>query len=359
MRLSEGSVFVIAEAGVNHNGSVESALEMIDVAKDAGANAIKFQTFDSQSMVTQKAKKARYQQNASTVDETQGEMLSRLQLDKDAHYRLKDYAEECGLMFMSTAFDSKSLKFLANDLDLNPLKIPSGEITNGPLLLEFGQTKRDLILSTGMSTLDEVRSALSVLAFGLVFDGEPSIERFEKAFKSDEGQNALKARVTILHCTSQYPAPLRSVNLRAIKTIKKRFGLRVGYSDHTSGILIAGAAVALGAGVIEKHFTLDRSLAGPDHQASLLPSELKDLILNIRSIECAMGDGQKLPQEEEQENRDIARKSLVVTTRIENGEEFSSKNISTKRPGTGRSPMCYWDVVGSRAEKIFEADDLL
>ena len=355
----DNSVFVIAEAGINHNGSLDLAMEMVDVASAVGADAIKFQTFDASLLVTSSAQKAPYQQMATNEIEPQQKMLSRLQLDRESHYQLKRRAEACGLLFMSTAFDSQSLDFLVNDLDLAVLKIPSGEVTNGPLLLEYAQAGRDLVLSTGMSTLTEVETALSVLAFGLEGKKSPSADTFKRAFISEEGRDALRMHITLLHCTTQYPAPYDSVNLNALPKMQHTFGLRVGYSDHTPGTTIASAAVAMGARVIEKHFTLDKSLPGPDHRASLEGHEFGRMVENIRIVEQSLGDGEKAPHEAELENLPMARKSLVAARNIQQGERFSPDNITIKRPGTGRSPMEYWSIMGQRSKKEYDFDELL
>jgi len=353
------SVFVIAEAGVNHNGDSDLAMQMVDVASEAGADAIKFQTFDAKSLVTSSAPKARYQQAATDNAESQQQMLAKLQLDRETHFRVKRRAEEHGLLFMSSAFDSQSLSFLANDLGLSLLKIPSGEITNGPFLLEHAQTNRDLVLSTGMSTLSEVKTALSVLAFGLTGGNSPSIHAFNEAFASNAGQEALRAHVTLLHCTTQYPAPFDSVNLKVLVSMQAAFGLRIGYSDHTPGSAVTCAAVALGAEVIEKHFTLNRALPGPDHAASLEPVEFRQMIESIRTVEKSLGDGDKVPHDAELENRLIARKSLVAARAIQEGELFSAENVAIKRPGTGRSPMDYWDILGHKSKQLREFDEFL
>jgi N-acetylneuraminate synthase len=351
------SVFVIAEAGVNHNGDSDFAMQMVDVAGEAGADAIKFQTFDAKALATSSAQKARYQQVTTANAESQQQMLAGLQLDRETHYRLKRRTEEHGLLFMSTAFDSQSLRFLASDLGLPVLKIPSGEITNGPFLLEYAQTNRDLVLSTGMSTIEEVKAALSVLAFGLTGGTSPSIHAFDEAFASETGQDALQTHVTLLHCTTQYPAPFDSVNLKALAGMQTAFGLRIGYSDHTPGTVVTCAAVALGARVIEKHFTLDKTLPGPDHTASLEPRELSEMVESIRRVEQSLGSGEKAPHDAELENRPVARKSLVAAREIGKGELFSPENLLSKRPGDGRSPMSYWSLLGVAATRNYRPDE--
>jgi len=357
--LEEKPVFVIAEAGVNHNGDPDRALQLVDVAAESGVDAVKFQTFDAKEIVTAKASKALYQQASGDNEESQREMLARLQLDKETHCRLKQHAEERGLVFLSTAFDSPSLAFLLSDLDLQLLKIPSGEITNGPLLLEYARSGRDLVVSTGMSTLEEVKTALSVLAFGFTSGEIPSSRSFDEAFSSEVGREALLAHVVLLHCTTQYPTPFANANLKAMNSLSEIFGLRVGYSDHTPGLVAACAAVARGACVIEKHFTLDRALPGPDHSASLEPQELSEMVEHIRTIQVALGDGEKVPQVGELENLAVARKSLVAKVEIAKGELFSERNLGVKRPGIGRSPMDYWDLIGSPSDKAYRPDQLI
>jgi N-acetylneuraminate synthase len=357
MFLPEHSVFIIAEAGVNHNGDPDLAMQLVDIAAKTGANAVKFQTFDAKELVTSTAPKAVYQQASTNGIESQREMLLRLQLDGETHHRLKQRAEERGLVFISTAFDFPSLAFLTNDLDLRVLKIPSGEITNGPLLLEYARSGRDLILSTGMSTLEDVRMALSVLAFGLTGGNVPSAKAFDEAFASQAGQNALLSCVTLLHCTTQYPTPFSSVNLKAMVSLREAFGLKIGYSDHTTGWVVACAAVAQAARVIEKHFTVDKSLPGPDHAASLEPQELRQMVENIRAVETALGDGKKVPQPAELENLPVARKSLVAACAIARGELFSVENLAIKRPGDGCTPMKYWNLIGTLATRDYLPDE--
>ena len=356
---SDKNVFVIAEVGVNHNGDPNLAAELVDIAREVGADAVKFQTFEASALVTSAAEKARYQMAATKGTESQREMLEQLQLDVETHFALMRQAQALDLEFMSTAFDAKSLDFLVKKLDLPILKIPSGEITNGPLLLEFARTRRDLIISTGMSSMEEVQTALSVLAFGLVGTGEPSMAAFRQANASDEGQAVLRSKVTVLHCTTQYPAPPESVNLQAMVSMGHAFGLKMGYSDHTPGTAVACAAVALGARVIEKHITLDKTLPGPDHAASLEPQEFHQMVESIRIVEQSLGDGNKAPHEAELENLPVARKSLVAARGITEGELFSPDSVAVKRPGTGRSPMEYWDMLGRESNKAYEFDEFL
>lgn len=354
------SVFVIAEAGVNHNGDHDMALALIDAAVDAGADAVKFQTFTANALVSADAPKAAYQNQTTDTGETQLEMLKRLELPYALHHQLVETCKEKGIKFLSSPFDETSLGFLVDELKLDTLKIPSGEITNGPLLLQAGISGRGIILSTGMSTLDEVEAALGVLAFGLTdADGEPSPDAFKDAFASDQGQAALKEKVTVLHCTTEYPAPFEDANLRAMATMRDAFGLKVGFSDHTPGIAVAIAAAALGATVVEKHFTMDRTLPGPDHKASLEPGELKDMVAGIRAVERAMGDGEKTPRPSEIKNMVIARKSLVALRPIKSGETFTEDNLGVKRPGGGISPMEYWDRLGQTLDRDVAEDEPL
>ncbi len=356
-------VFIIAEAGVNHNGNCDMAFKLVDAAVEAGANAVKFQTFKAENLVTKNAAKAEYQKQTTDSNESQFAMLKRLELAYEAHYELIDYCKNKGIEFLSTAFDIESLDFLVNDLGLMKLKIPSGEITNAPLLLAHAQSGCDLIVSTGMSTLGEVEEALGVIAFGLLKESNilsmPSKFAFQQAFFSPEGQQILKEKVTLLHCTTEYPAPLEDINLNAMINMANVFGLKSGYSDHSEGITVPIAAVALGATLIEKHFTLNRFLPGPDHKASLEPSELKAMVQSIRDVEQIMGDGVKGPKPSELGNRVLARKSLVAVTDIAQGEKFTVNNLTVKRPGSGITPMDYWELLGSQALCSFTADELI
>lgn len=357
------SIFIIAEAGVNHNGSRDRAFKLVDAAIEAGANAVKFQTFTAKNLVTKYAAKAGYQKQTTNADESQFVMLKRLELSHDAHRELITYCEKKGIRFLSTAFDLDSLGFLVNDLGLRTLKVPSGEITNGPFLLEHARSGCDLIISTGMATLGEVEEALSVVAFGLVqgtnSSVQPSREVFQQAYFSSKGQQLLKRKVTLLHCTTEYPAPMEDINFKAMQTMRSTFGLKIGYSDHSEGITVPIAAAALGALVIEKHFTLDRALPGPDHKASLEPNELKEMVIAVRMVEQAMGNGLKDPMPSELGNRDVARKSLVAADDIKKGDIFTEENLAIKRPGTGRSPMEYWDILGATAQNDHSKDEVI
>ncbi len=354
-------VYIIAEAGVNHNGNADMAFQLVDVAVAAGADAVKFQTFKTENVVTKSADKAKYQKQTTDSNESQFEMIKKLELSHEMHHKLIAYCREKGVEFLSTAFDSESLNFLTNELGLKTLKIPSGEITNGPLLLEHAQTGCNLILSTGMATLGEIEVALCVLAFGLINNSKtkPSTATFQQAYFSTEGQKLLKERVTLLHCTTEYPAPLQDINLKAMHTMRTAFGLKTGYSDHSKGVTVPIAATAMGAILIEKHFTLDKTLPGPDHKASLEPDELIAMVQAIRTVEQVMGGGIKIPIPSELKNRPIARKSLVAAKNIKQGEEFTEVNIAIKRPGTGVSPMTYWEVLGTVAKSDILQDSVI
>jgi N-acetylneuraminate synthase len=342
-------VLVIAEAGVNHNGSIDRACELVDVAARSGADLVKFQTFRADAVVTATAPKAAYQER-QTGGGAQIDMLRALELDEAAHRRLIAHCAERGIGFLSTPFDEASVDLLVG-LGLKLLKVPSGELTNGPLLLHLARTGLPVIVSTGMATLAEVEAALGVLAFGYTAAATepPSEAAFAAARAGSAGRAALAERVTLLHCTTEYPAPVADVNLRAMDTLATSFGLPVGYSDHTPGIAVPVAAVARGATVVEKHFTLDRNLPGPDHKASLEPAELAAMVAGIRTVEAALGSPVKAPAPSERANIAIARRSLVALRAIRRGETLAEDAIGARRPGTGISPMRRWAVVGRRA----------
>jgi N-acetylneuraminate synthase len=354
-------VFVIAEAGVNHNGSAERAFELVDAAAAAGADAVKFQTFRTDKVVTLAAPKAAYQATNTGEGGSQIDMIRQLELGDEVFRRLATHAAQRNIEFMSTPFDLDSLRFLAgSDIGLRRLKVPSGEITNALLLLEAARTGLPLIVSTGMSTLDEIEEALAVIAFGFTRVNEaPSLEKCRAAFASPAGRAALKEKVTLLHCTTEYPAPLADVNLRAMETMRAAFGLPVGYSDHTQGIAVPIAAAALGAVAIEKHFTLDRALPGPDHRASLEPGELKAMVEGVRAASASLGVPEKTPTPSEKPNIPIARRSLVAARAIKKGEVFDAAMIDAKRPGGGLSPMRAWSLIGTRAKRDFAKDEAL
>ncbi len=329
-------VFIIAEAGVNHNGDIKQAKKLIDVASNAGADAVKFQTFKAENLVSKNAKKAEYQKQTTDKNESQFEMLKKLELDVDAHKELIEYCKKKNILFLSTPFDNESIKLLVS-LNLEIFKIPSGEITNLPYLRKIGKLGKKVILSTGMSDIQEIKNALDIL--------------IKAGTKKDN--------ITVLHANTQYPTPYKDVNLKAMETIGKTFDIKYGYSDHTLGIEVDIAAVALGASCIEKHFTLDKTMQGPDHKASLEPNELKEMVKAIRNIELALGSSVKKPSESESKNIQIARKSIVAKTNIKKGDILSERNITTKRPANGMSPMKWDEIVGTRAKKDYKEDDLI
>jgi len=330
------STLIIAEAGINHNGSIEMARQLISAAANAGADAVKFQTFRTESLVTKRALKADYQKKAGRSDESQYEMLRKVELDHDSHRELMSCCVEKGVMFLSSPFDLESIDFL-DALGLEMFKIPSGEITNLPYLRRMGCLRKKVLLSTGMSNLGEIEDALEVLTAA--------------------GTN--KDDITVLHCNTEYPTSMSDVNLRAMNTIKQAFQVRVGYSDHTLGIEIPIAAVALGASVIEKHFTLDKTLDGADHKASLDADEFRAMVNAIRNTELAMGESIKKPSHGEAKNIEIVRKSIVAAREIKKGEILSEKNLTTKRPGSGINPMRWDDVIGKKAPRDFQPDDMI
>ncbi|WP_336942207.1 N-acetylneuraminate synthase [Vibrio cholerae] len=352
---------IIAEAGVNHNGDEALAFQLVDAAHQAGADIVKFQTFKAKNLVTEQAKQADYQVANTQKQESQLAMLSRLELSYAAHHQLVKHCQSLGIEFLSTAFDSESLDFLVNDLGLKRLKLPSGELTNAPLVLEHARTGCDLIVSTGMATLAEIEMALGVIAFGYtaVDNAVPSVLAFQQAYASEVGQKALKEKVTILHCTTEYPAPMAEINLRAMDTLGRAFDLPAGYSDHSEGITIPIAAVARGAVLIEKHFTLDKNMEGPDHKASLEPDELTAMVKAIRQVEVALGTAVKSPTVSEVKNKAVARKSLVASQVIRAGESFSADNLTIKRPGSGMSPYQYWDMLERSASRDYQVGDLI
>ena len=353
------SVYIIAEAGVNHNGSLEMALRLVDAAADAGADAVKFQTFKASQIVSARAPKAEYQKRTTGSVESQLEMLSKLELTEDDHHILVAHANERRIDLLSTPFDIQSLRFLLDVLGHRLIKIPSGEINNGPLVLEVARSNCRVILSTGMSSLADIEDALSVLAFGFTAQSNQiaGLSAFRAAYASESGQQALRGNVTLLQCTTEYPAAIADVNLRSMDAMGDTFFLPVGYSDHTEGIHIAIAAVARGAKIIEKHFTLNRRLPGPDHLASIDPRELAEMVKQIRDVERALGDGVKRPSSVELVNRLAVRKSLVAARTIQCGQTFLDDDLTCKRPGGGRSPMEYWDLLGTVARKGYLPDE--
>ena len=351
--------YIIAEAGVNHNGSLDLAQKLVYAAKDAGADAVKFQTFRADALASAVAPKAAYQQRLTEAGESQLEMLKRLELNRESHETLLPLAHELGLDFLSTPFDLGSLMLL-DELGLETIKLPSGEMTNAPLLFETARRGKQVILSTGMSTLGDIEDALSFLALGyLEPDAAPSLSAARDTYAVPEARSVLGANVTLLHCTTEYPAPFADVNLSVLGTLRAAFGLRVGFSDHTPGLAAPTAAVALGAQVIEKHLTLDRTLPGPDHKASLEPAEFAALVTAVRQVEQALGSPFKLPAASERPNRAVARKSLVAALPIRAGEAFTAANLTLKRPGTGVSPIFYYEYLGRPAPRDFAADEVI
>lgn len=349
--------YIIAEAGVNHNGDINLAKKLVDIAVSAQADAVKFQTFKTENVISMDAPKAEYQIETTGGEESQFDMVKKLELSFAQFSELKLYCDDQNIEFLSTPFDIESADFLIDHLKIDTIKIPSGEITNAPLIYHIAQKSPKIILSTGMSTLSEIELALGVIAFGFLAQDEiPSIEAFRAAFISTEGQQLLKEKVTLLHCTTEYPAPIQDVNLLAMNTMSTAFGLRVGYSDHTEGIAIPIAAVALGADVIEKHITYDKLAEGPDHKASLSPEELNHMVRGIRQVELAKGSGVKIPSKSELKNLNIARKSIVALKKIKQGETLTADNITIKRPGNGISPFEYWNVLKKNAQKDYDND---
>ncbi|TCO73650.1 N-acetylneuraminate synthase [Marinisporobacter balticus] len=327
-------VFIIAEAGINHNGNLELAKKLIDAANEAEADAIKFQSFRAEKLVSKNAEKAVYQKETTGDDENQFQMIKKLELDYRKHKELICYCKQKEILFLASSFDLESICLL-EQLGLEIFKIPSGEITNLPYLRKIGKLKKKVILSTGMTTLGEIENALTILR--------------------ENGTND----ITVLQCNTEYPTPMEDVNMKAMKTIKEAFKVEVGYSDHTLGIEVPIAAVALGAKVIEKHFTLDKNMEGPDHRASLEPFELKQMVKAIRNIEKALGDGIKKPSKSEMKNIDIVRKSIVANCNIKKGEILTDKNLAVKRPGNGLSPMRWDEMIGKTANRDYKEDEMI
>ena len=336
MKNNKQSVFIIAEAGVNHNGSIELAKQLIDVAVEAGVDAVKFQTFKTENLVSKGAQKANYQKETTNSTESQFDMIKKLELDVETHHELIKYCNNKNIMFLSTPFDLDSIDLLDN-LGLKIFKIPSGEITNLPYLRKIGTLNKKVILSTGMATISDIESALDILT----------------------NAGTLKKNITVLHANTMYPTPMEDVNLKAMNTIGSTFDVSFGYSDHTLGIEVDIAAVALGASCIEKHFTLDKKMEGPDHKASLEPYELKEMVKGIRNIELALGDTIKKPSPSETPNIEVARKSIVANKNIKKGDLLTTSNITTKRPATGISPMRWDEIIGSIAIKDYKEDELI
>lgn len=356
---------IIAEAGVNHNGCEKLAFQLVDAAINAGVDIVKFQTFKSELLATKEAKQADYQVTNTQEKQSQQSMLKALELSFDSHMRIKDYCSEKGINYLSTAFDFESLTFLVEVMKLATLKIPSGEITNAPFVLAHALSGCELIISTGMANINEIEFALSIIAFGFIQLEQPDNKQvpceqaFKAAYQSDIGQRLLKEKVKVLHCTTEYPAPLHDVNLAAMDYMADYFSLPIGYSDHTQGINVSLAAVARGACIIEKHFTLDQHMKGPDHKASLEPKELCALVKGIREIEVAIGQPIKKAMESEMKNISIARKSIFAKKNIQQGQIITAGDITIMRPGNSLSAIHYFNVIDSKAIQNFSAGDAI
>lgn len=353
--------YIIAEAGVNHNGSTDLACKLIDLARDAGVDAIKFQTFTAEKLATKTAEKAEYQKQTTEANESQCQMLKRLELSKEQHFELLRYAEKSELDFISTPFDIENLLFLVNELKLKKIKISSSDLTNAPLLYEAGRCKCRIILSTGMSNIKEIHAALGMLIMG--YEGQEIIEPlFDHAIAlhvGNKNHGYLTNYVSLLHCTSDYPTSFCDVNMLAMDTLKNEFQLETGLSDHSEGILIPIAATARGAAIIEKHITLDQNMIGPDHKASLSPEELHEMVNAIRTIEVALGSGRKTPCDSEQKNTSTIRKGIYVISPIKKGDKINNNNIAIKRPENELSPYDFWRSQEKVADKTYKVDDAL
>lgn len=359
-------LLIIAEAGVNHNGSLDRALEMVDVAAAAGADVIKFQTFSADKLARKDAQLAEYQKTSAEDERSQWDLLKGLELSHDEFLAIRDRCRERNIAFLSTGFDLDELRFLIEELSIPMVKIASGDLTFAPMLIDAGRSGLPVILSTGMANLDEVERALRFLAVGYAihsgaFDADtvPDEDALARAWGDGSIRALVESRVTVLHCTTQYPAPLAILNVRAMLTIAEAFGLAVGYSDHSLGDLASTAAVTLGATVIEKHFTLDKTLDGPDHAASLDPAELVDFIARLRSIETLLGSTVKACQPEEESNRLAVRRSLVASTAIQSGQVIAEADVYCSRPGAGRTSFDFWDVVGTVASRDYAEGEYL
>lgn len=351
--------YIIAEAGVNHNGSVDLAKKLALVAKQSGADAVKYQTFKAENLVTKNAAQAEYQVQNLGETTSQYDMLKKLELSFDEFVSVKQYCDEIGIEFLSTPFDLESVDFLINDLKISKVKIPSGELTNLPFVHEIALKQKPMIVSTGMATIDEIHETLAYIAYGLAGRKEINPSSVKLFYSSNEAKTLIHHFVTVLHCTTEYPAPFNELNLKAIEQFKEIFNIKVGFSDHSEGIAAPIAAVALGAEVIEKHFTLDKSMEGPDHVASLNPLQLQEMVKHIREIEQSLGSGYKQPSKVELSNRKVARKSIVAKTTISKGDVFTKDSLIIKRPGTGMSPAHYWSLLGKAASKEYQKDELI
>ncbi|MBR0826178.1 N-acetylneuraminate synthase [Bradyrhizobium manausense] len=352
---------IIAEAGVNHNGSLELAKRLIDVAAEAGADFVKFQTFKSSDVLTSRAQKADYQKARTDAHQNQLDMVRKLELSPDDHFELVEHCKSRSIALVSTPFDIVSANFLVDDLKVDFVKVSSGDLTNAPFLLHLAGLGAPILLSTGMGLLGEIEDALGVLAFGYLKPAgvRPERSAFCAAYRSAQGQFVLAEKVSLLHCTTEYPAPIDCTNLRAMDTLKQAFGLRTGFSDHTPGIHVPIAAVARGASIIEKHLTLDREMSGPDHRASLEPAQFADMVSSIRDVEQALGSGRKMPTRAEISNMTVARRSIVAARKIEPGEVFSADMLTTKRPGDGLAPMELFALIGRPARRAYAADEAI
>lgn len=352
--------FIIAEAGVNHNGSLKMAKELVKVAKESGADAVKFQTFKAENLVTKQAQQAAYQVENLGKASSQLAMLKKLELTYEEFVELQSFCQTEQIEFLSTPFDFESVDFLLDEIAIETVKIPSGELTNAPFIHYIATKRKPIILSTGMATVEEIHEALAFIAYGYARPLEPVVlEQVHAFYRTEEAKEALKKYVTLLHCTTQYPAPMDSINLNAMNELEKIFNISIGLSDHSEGINVPIAAVSIGAKVIEKHFTLDKTLEGPDHIASLNPAELKSMIKGIRDVERALGNGIKKPTSVEIQNRIPVRKSLVAKTPIKIGEVFTTDNLTVKRPGLGIEPSKYWTYIGQTASKSYDEDALI
>jgi N-acetylneuraminate synthase len=352
---------IIAEAGVNHNGDPARALALVDAAARAGTDIVKFQSFRADRLATSEAAKASYQKATTGSRQSQLEMLRALELSEDDEGRIAAACARANITYMSTPFDADSATHLVRRIGVTTLKVGSGDLTNAPLLLHLARFKLPIILSTGMATLAEVEQALGVIAFGYFGDAivRPTPADLANVLLDRATWTELRAKVTLLHCTTEYPADPQSINLRAMATLRDAFGLPVGFSDHSRGIHVAPAAVALGATVVEKHLTLDRNLPGPDHRASIEPDEMATMVASIRDVEAALGDGRKVPAPEELANRTVARRSLVAVRPVRRGEHFTEDNLGVKRPGDGIPPIEYWSYLGRTAERDYAANEAL
>ncbi|MFF2752172.1 N-acetylneuraminate synthase [Psychrobacillus sp. NPDC058041] len=354
------NTYIIAEAGVNHNGSFEIAKELVKKAKESGADAVKFQTFKAENLVTRDAKQAAYQVENLGRATTQYDMLKSLELSFEEFKSLKEYCDTLDIEFLSTPFDVESVDFLLDDLLMKIVKVPSGELTNTPFLHYIATKQKKMIISTGMATMDEIHEALSFIAFGLSKPNEEvKVDKVHAFYKTKKAKEILQQFVTVLHCTTEYPAPFNTINLNAMKQLENELQLPIGFSDHSEGIAVPIAAVGAGAKLIEKHFTLDRQLPGPDHLASLEPNELLEMVTSIRNVEIALGSGVKAPTSIELSNRNAARKSVVASKDINEDDFITNENIMVKRPGTGLAPSFYWSLLGTKAKKSYKKDDFI